>query len=214
MKIKYCISVLIVALLVIPNFTNAQLVKIGAGGGITQILAPDIFTKEVSEGGFGYSTEWNGGIIGKVDLPLIGFTPRAFILYHSLSGSGGQPPELLKVAAEDGNYEISQSIVEFGLGIQYNFIPAPLGFDPYLALDLSFNSFGEETQKYMGEEFKSDGFSRFGGGIGLGTEVTIIPLINLDLYLSYKMFNVTGKEDGEETVSAVTLDAFIIFNFL
>ena len=57
-------------------------------------------------------------------------------------------------------------------------------------------------------------FQRFGGGIGVGTEVTIIPLINLDLYLSYKMFNLTGKEDGEETISAVTLDAFIIFNFL
>ncbi len=66
----------------------------------------------------------------------------------------------------------------------------------------------------MMQEFITDGFNRFGGGIGLGTEVTIIPLINLDFYLSYKMFNLTGKEDGEETISAVTLDAFIIFNFL
>ncbi len=201
-------------LLFLPTFSSAQLIKIGAGGGLTQILAPDVLTKDVSEGGLGYSTEWNAGIIGKVDIPLIGLTPRAFILYHNLSGTGEAPPELFKLMADEGESEYSQSIVEVGLGIQYNFIPAPLGFDPYIALDLSYNSFGEATEKYMGHEIKSDGFSRFGGGVGIGTEVTIIPLINLDLYLSYKMFNLTGKEDGEETISAVTLDAFIIFNFL
>jgi len=79
-------------------------------------------------------------------------------------------------------------------------------------LDLSFNSFGKSKMNDV--EFEGSDVSRFGGGIGFGTEVTIIPLINLDLYLSYKMFNLTGKEDGEETISAVTLDAFIIFNFL
>jgi hypothetical protein len=195
----------------LPTFTFAQLVKIGAGGGLTQVLAPDGFTKEVSDGGLGYSTEWNAGIIGKVDLPLIPFTPRAFILYHSLSGSGTQT-ELFKAVQAEGDLEISQSILEIGAGVQYNFIPAPLGFDPYIALDLSFNSFGKS--KVNDVEIDGSDVSRFGGGIGLGTEVTIIPIINLDLYLSYKMFNLTGKEDGEETVSAVTLDAFIIFNFL
>ena len=214
MKFRSCISMLIAALLIIPNFTNAQLVKIGAGGGITQVLAPDIYTKEVSEGGLGYSTEWNFGVVGKVDLPLIPFTPRAFILYHTFSGNGNEPPELFKVAVDEGEVEFAQSILEVGAGVQFNFIPAPLGFDPYLALDLSFSSFGDATASFFDQEFTADGFSRFGGGIGVGSEVTIIPMINLDLYLSYKMFNLIGKEDGEETVSAVTLDAFIIFNFL
>jgi hypothetical protein len=209
MKKNHVVSFVAVFLLLFPALASAQLIKIGAGGGITQVLAPDYFTKEVSDGGLSYSTEWNGGIIGKVDLPLIPFTPRAFILYHSLTGSGPGGP-----VPSEGDQENTQSIFEFGIGAQYNFIPAPLGFDPYIALDLSYNSFGEATSKYLGQEYKSDSFSRFGGGIGLGTEVTIIPLINLDLYLSYKMFNLTGKEDGEETVSAVTLDAFIIFNFL
>ena len=175
-------------------------------------MAPDALTKEVSDGGLGYSTEWNVGLIGKVDLPMLPITPRAFILYHSLSGSGSTPPELFKVTQAETDLEISQSIFEIGAGIQYNFIPTPLGFDPYLALDLSFNSFGKS--KVNDAEVDGSDVSRFGGGIGLGTEVTIIPLINLDLYLSYKMFNLTGKEDGEETISAVTLDAFIIFNFL
>ncbi|MCU0365249.1 MAG: outer membrane beta-barrel protein [Ignavibacteriaceae bacterium] len=211
MKKNRYILTLIAALLLLPNFTSAQLVKIGAGGGLTQVLAPDALTKEVSEGGTGYSTEWNTGVVGKVDIPMISITPKAFILYHSLSGSGTQT-ELFKAVQAEGDLEISQSILEIGAGVQYNFIPAPLGFDPYIALDLSFNSFGKS--KVNDVEIDGSDVSRFGGGIGLGTEVTIIPIINLDLYLSYKMFNLTGKEDGEETISAVTLDAFIIFNFL
>lgn len=214
MKKNYIILLAIAGLLFIPNLANAQLVKIGAGGGITQILAPEIFTKEVSESGLGYSTEWNFGIIGKVDLPLIPFTPRAFILYHTLSGNGNEPPELFKIAVDEGEAEFTQSILEVGAGVQFNFIPAPLGFDPYLALDLSFSNFGDAKASYFEQEITTDGFSRFGGGIGIGSEVTIIPMINLDLYLSYKMFNLIGKEDGEETVSAITLDAFVIFNFL
>ena len=88
MKKNYVITVILIGLLFLPNFASAQLIKIGAGGGITQILAPDALTKEVSEGGLGYSTEWNAGLIGKVDLPMLPITPRAFIMYHSLSGSG------------------------------------------------------------------------------------------------------------------------------
>jgi len=215
MKKNQLISFVVILLLLVPTFTSAQLIKIGAGGGITQVLAPDKLTKEVSDGGLGYSTEWNGGIIGKVDVPMLPITPRAFILYHSLSGSGYYiPEEIFKIAQAENEIEYSQSILEIGIGAQYNFIPAPLGFDPYISLDISFNSFGEPKSEYLGQEYKTDGFNRFGGGLGVGTEISIIPVVNLDLYLSYKMFNLTGKEDGEDTISAVTLDAFIIFNFL
>lgn len=212
MKNNYAITFILICILSISNFTSAQLVKIGAGGGLTQILAPDALTKEVSDGGLGYSTEWNAGLIGKVDLPMLPITPRASILYHSLSGSGENNPDIFRVVQAENEIEYSQTILEIGVGAQYNFIPSPLGFDPYMALDLSFNSFGKS--KVNETEVDGSDVSRFGGGIGLGTEVTIIPLINLDLYLSYKMFNLTGKEDGEETISVVTLDAFIIFNFL
>ena len=213
MKTNYIILFVIASLLFIPNWTNAQLIKIGAGGGITQILGPESLTNEITTsngwGGAGFSTEWNIGLIGKVDLPLIPITPRGFIIYHSFAASK-EFPEI----EVNPKIETNQTILEIGLGAQYNFIPAPLGFDPYIALDISLNTFGDYTTNVNGEEIKTDGGSRFGGGIGLGTEVTIIPLINLDFYLSYKMLNLTGKEDGEETISAVTLDAFIIFNFL
>lgn len=211
MKKSRIVSFLAVFLLLFPALASAQLIKIGAGGGLTQVLAPEIFTKAISDEGYGFSTEWNAGVIGKVDLPLIPFTPRAFILYHNLAGS-----EEFETTGEEQSsiLEYRQTIFEFGVGAQYNFIPAPLGFDPYLALDISFNSFGDFSKTNDISEEKTDGFNRFGGGIGVGTEISIIPVVNLDLYLSYKMFNLTGKEDGEDTISAVTLDAFIIFNFL
>jgi hypothetical protein len=194
----------------LPTFTFAQLVKIGAGGGITQVLAPDGFTKEVSDGGLGYSTELNFGILGKVDLQMLPITPRAFIIYHLLSGSGELDPNFYS----EPNVDYTQSILEIGAGIQYNFVPLTAGFDPYIAVDLGYTNFGKLSANDSEDIPFNESKSRFGGAIGLGTEVTIIPLINLDLYLSYKMFNLVGKEDGEETVSAVTLDAFIIFNFL
>ena len=211
MRISHSALITFLMLFVFTSISSAQLVKVGVGGGLTQVLAPEIFTKDISDEGYGFSTEWNAGVIGKVDLPLIPFTPRAFILYHNLAGS-----EEFETTGEEQSsiLEYRQTIFEFGVGAQYNFIPAPLGFDPYLALDISFNSFGNFSKTNDISEEKTDGFNRFGGGIGVGTEISIIPVVNLDLYLSYKMFNLTGKEDGEETISAVTLDAFIIFNFL
>ena len=213
MKKNHIVSFVAVFLLLFPALASAQLIKFGAGGGITQILGPESLTNEITTaegwGGAGFSTEWNAGLIGKLDIPMIPITPRGFIIYHSFAASKEFPIEQNRA-----KIETNQTILEIGLGAQYNFIPAPIGFDPYIALDISLNTFGDYTTNVNDEEFISDGFSRFGGGIGLGTEVTIIPLINLDLYLSYKMFNLTGKEDGEETISAVTLDAFIIFNFL
>jgi hypothetical protein len=195
-------------LLFLPTFVSAQLVKIGAGGGLTQVLEPDYYTDDIGEAGFGFSTEWNAGIIVKVDLPLLPITPRGFFFYHSLAETGDLP---------GGSAETSQNIYEIGLGVQYNLISVPVGLDPYLALDLSYNSSSDLEKHYQGIEIGPTiipGITGVGASVGLGTEVIIVPLINLDLCLSYKMFNLTGKEDGEETISAVTLDAFIIFNFL
>lgn len=188
----------------LSSISNAQLFQLGAGGGLTQILAPEYYTNSIEDGGLGFSTEWNAGAIVKIGLPLLPITPRAFFLYHSLSGSGD-------LATTNQNVEYTQSISEIGAGIQYNFVPLPVGFDPYIALDLSFNSFGKLEAN--GTEI-GNSFTRFGGGIGLGTEITIIPILDLDVYASYKMFNLIGKEDGEETVTALTLDVFVLFSFL
>lgn len=184
-------------ILSINTKVQAQLISIGAGGGLTQILSPDYYKNDISDGGLGFSSGYNLGIIAKVGLPVFPLTPRGFILFHTLKGSSDA-------------IENSQSIRSIGLGIQYGFIPIPVGFDPYLSLDATFNNF-EGT---LPTDFKAINGSRVGLQVGIGTEVTIIPLINLDVFAGYNWFNLTSKEDGEETVSAFVLDLFIMFNFL
>jgi len=214
---KFTPLFIVVSLIFIYSTTiNAQLFNIGVGGGLTQVMGPDQLTNDVSDNGLGFSTEYNFGVMAKLGLPLIPLTPRAFILYHQLSGEG-QPPAL-----SVNSVEYSQSILTVGLGVQYQFIPVPAGFDPYLALDLLYNNFGEfitTTSTNTGvSESQIPGFSRFGAGVGLGTAITIIPLIDLDVVLSYQWLNLTGKEEvngvSEETISVITLDAFLMFNFL
>lgn len=184
------------------SIVPAQSLKVGVGGGLTSVQGPDSYTNDISQNGFGFSSEYNFGAIAKIDIPLIPFTPRGIFLYHNLSSN-------------DDITEFSQSISSLGLGLQYSFVPIPAGFDPYLFLDLTLNNFGDLTETINGNETKiGGGFSRFGLQLGIGTEVTIVPFINLDVFAGYGWFNLTGKEDGEDTVTAFTLDLFIIFNFI
>ena len=186
-------------ILSINTKVQAQLVSIGAGGGLTQILSPDYYKNDIPDG-LGFSSGYNLGIIVKVGLPVIPITPRGFILYHTLEGNSNA-------------IENSQSITSVGLGVQYEFIPVPAGFDPYLSLDVTFNNFGD-FEGTLPTDFLAINGSRLGLQLGVGTEITIIPLINLDVFAGYNWFNLTGKEDGEETVSAFVLDLFLMFNFL
>jgi hypothetical protein len=214
MRFRNSAIILVMVLFLIPSFSQAQLFKLGVGGGLTQVTGPDEYTKDVSEDGLGFSTNFNFGLVAKVDIPMVPITPRGYLLYHSLSGSGDTEILAKSMNINAVKVENSQSIFEIGVGAQYNFIPLPAGIDPYIALDISMNSFGDITQKAGGEERTFSGESRFGGGIGLGAEVSIVPMLNIDLLASYKLFNLVGKDDGEDTISAITLDAFIMFNFL
>ena len=203
---KTKVAVLLVSFLILfSSDIFGQLVSIGVGGGLTQVTGPEGTTKAVSEGGLGYSSEYNFGAIGKVDLPLVPITPRAFIIYHKFNGDGTFNGEQI---------ENSQSILSLGVGASYNFIPVPAGVDPYVALDIMFNSFGDFTQKVGGVETKYSGNSRTGLGIGVGAEVSLLPKINVDVSASYRMFNLIGKDSGEETLSAVNLDLFFMFSLL
>jgi len=193
----------------------AQLISIGVGGGLTQVTGSELYSNKVSDGGYGFSSEYNFGAIGKVDLPLVPITPRAFVLYHKLNGKGTYAPDLLGAQViGSSDVEYSQSILSMGVGASYNFIPIPAGVDPYVALDVMFNSFGDFTVKSGGVETKTSGKSRTGIGIGAGAEVTILPKVNVDISASYRMFNLIGKESGEKTLSAINLDLFFMFSLL
>ena len=118
-KITIIIFSVLFILLINPN-VHAQLVKIGAGGGLTNVSGPDYYTNKVEDGGYGFSSEYNYGIIAKVGLPVIPLTPRGFVLFHNLNGIGTTPPNsTLEV-------EYSQTITSVGLGVSmdlYQFLP-------------------------------------------------------------------------------------------
>ncbi len=212
---KITIAMIIIFAVMLSSTTNAQLFSFGVGGGLTNVVGSEVYTNEIVEEGLGYSTEWNAGIIAKLDLPLIPITPRAFLLYHTLNGSENFV-ELLGKGTSINSTEIenSQSILSVGLGVQYGFIPIPVGVDPYLAIDLMYNKFGERKQTAFGVDSTSSGFSRFGLGLGVGAEISLIPVLNLDVLVSYQMMNLVGKEEGESSLSTITLDAFLLFSFL
>jgi len=195
---------------------KAQILSIGVGGGLTKITSPDIYTKDINQEGLGFSSEYNLGVLAKINLPLIPFTPRGYILYHKLSSNGNKPLTLGKrSAAGDGEQvEYSHSILQIGAGLQWEFVPVPAGVNPYLSLDLTYNSFG--NLKPSNDEIKTLPFgnSRIGLAIGAGAEITLLPIINLDITANYGWFNLIGKESGEETISAFTVDAFVMFSFL
>jgi hypothetical protein len=49
---------------------------------------------------------------------------------------------------------------------------------------------------------------------GAGAEVSILPTINLDVFAGYNLFNIIGKDEGEETISAINLDIYLMFSFI
>jgi hypothetical protein len=156
------------------------------------------------------------GLVVKLGLPLIPLTPRAFVLYHSLNGTDNIVEQLGKGTTINSlDVENSQSLLSVGLGVQYGFIPIPAGVDPYLAIDLMYNSFGELEGKTPTQTIVlNKSLSRFGLGLGVGAEISIIPVLNIDLLVSYQMMNLIGKEDGESSLSTLTVDAFLLFSFL
>jgi hypothetical protein len=213
---KITITTAIIFAVMLSFTVNAQSFSIGVGGGLTNVVGSEDFTKKISEGGLGYSTEWNMGVVVKLGLPLVPLTPRAFVLYHSLNASDNIENIVFAkgTSINSDNFEFSQSILSVGLGVQYGFIPIPVGVDPYLAIDLMYNNFGEFKRTRIGIEETFDGFSRFGLGLGVGAEVSIIPMINIDLLVSYQMMNLVGKDDGEIALSTLTVDAFLLFSLL
>ncbi len=213
---KLLFTVIILFSFLISSTAYAQIISIGVGGGLTNVVGSEDFTNDITDEGLGYSTEYNFGVIAKISLPLVPITPRAFILYHNLSGKDDLVTPLGKgssILADE--LSVSQSVLSVGLGIQYGFIPIPAGIDPYLSIDLLYNNFGELEAKSPTETLILDkSLSRFGLGLGVGAEVSIIPVLNIDLMVSYQMMNLVGKDDGESSLSTLTVDAFLLFSLL
>ncbi|MHB1686208.1 MAG: outer membrane beta-barrel protein [Ignavibacteriaceae bacterium] len=185
---------------------NAQLFKIGVGGGLTSFQSPASYTNDltISNGNvdsYGFKSNYHVGVEAKFNLPLIPITPVAFIDYHVIKGSG---------TGDFTGYQTSLTIISIGAEAEFFILPLPF-VHPYLALNVSENNFGKlETQAPNGATLDLPSKSRVGGGAGIGTEITIPP-VNFDLSLKYNVFNLVGKSAREENINAVTLNLMLLF---
>lgn len=206
-KMKKLITTLAVMLALSTGSISlfAQGLDLGLGGGVTQILGPEGLTNSVEENGAGYSTEFNFGLKGKFTLPLLPLKPNVFFLYHIINGSGD---------VTGGTVENSQNIMTIGAGVEYSFLPVPGPVSPYLGLDVFYTGFGEFESKTPAATIKGESSTRYGLGIGAGAEITAAPKVDIDVNVKYNMLNLLGKDDGEETISAINLNVFIFFSVL
>ncbi len=167
---------------------NAQGIKIGIGGGLSSVQSPTAYTDA-----FGFSSEYHIGLKGKLSIPVFPITPIGFVEYHFFRG---QTP---------AGADTKQNILSIGVGGELSLLPGPLS--PYLGLDLEFNNFSDLE---ISGGTNLSGNSRTGLGVGAGVMLTLLP-IDFDVSLKYQMLNLFGKEDGEETIGIINLNAAVFF---
>jgi len=194
-----CIAFLFI--LLISSISNAQLVKFGIGGGLTAINSPDIYTKSIGNGGYGFSSNYHFTALLKLDIPLVPITPGVFIDYHVLRGSG---------STALGNVNTSQNIFTVGAEGQYNIFPLPFA-KPYAEVDLAYNNFGDINYTDFSGTYAMAGNSRFGAALGVGVVISAIPSMDLDVSAKYHFMNLVGKQSGESNINAATLNLILLF---
>jgi len=214
-KIKYLIS----GILLLTTISFAQGLKIGPLVGYNNFTSPDAFTKEISDGGFGFSNNLQFGAKAKVDLILIKAT--AFVAYNSMSNDGE-----VQTLTGTAKSETEGSLLTIGLGAEFGLLPIPGPVKPYLGADLLINSFGDFKSKTTQNNFISENTfsygSRYGLGIGAGVEITAFPKVDLDLNVKYNFNNLIGKEDlqagvikiSEESVNSITIQLTVLFKII
>ncbi|MHB8579659.1 MAG: outer membrane beta-barrel protein [Ignavibacteriaceae bacterium] len=185
---------------------NAQLFKIGVGGGLLSLQSPALYKNDISltngnVDAYGLNNNYHFGVEAKFNLPLFPITPVAFIDYHVFRGSG---------SGDYTGFQTSLNMITIGAEAEYYFLPLPF-LRPYLSVNISENSFGKlEIQAPGGATLDSPSYSRIGGGAGIGAEVTITP-VNFDLYSQYNSYNLVGKNSGEQSVNAVSVNLMLLF---
>ena len=180
----------VISFFILQNIYSQGL-KVGIGGGFSFVQTPSYYT-DVK----GFSSEYHIGLKGKLDIPVIPFTPVGFVEYHFLRGTQNSPG----VSADT-----KQNILTLGVGGEFSMVPGPLS--PYLTVELEFNNFGDlETTGLQ----TISGFSRMGIGLGAGVELSLV-VIDVDVSLRYQMLNLIGKESGEETIGIINLNAAVFF---
>lgn len=192
---------MILLLIIISYPISSQSLRIGAGGGITNITAPDDYTKKLTEGGLGFGSEIHYGLKAKLGLPVLPLNIVGSYLMHSFS-------------SEESGVEVTSGLNTIGIGAELILLPGPI--NPYVGLDLTQTTIQDIELKTDNETLKLKvDESRFGANLGAGLDIKILPTIDIDVSAKYSVFNLVGKDDDdEETLSAITLNATILIRIL
>jgi len=201
MRKSIIFSNLMIMFILFSSLTSAQIVQMGLGGGITQITTPKLFTDKVENTGYGFNGNYHFTILAKFNLPLSPVTPEAFLDYHILRGSG---------TFQDTAVSTSLSILSFGAEGEYYFLPLPY-LKPYVLADLSYNSFSQLQLNIGSDSFVQLSHSNIGGALGLGTVISVLSKIDFDLSVKYNIYNLTGRQSGDEIVRALTINIVMLF---
>lgn len=160
-----------VLFVLITSSSQAQLIKLGIGGGYTALTDSETF-----DNGYHYG----GKVV--VGVPVLPFSIAANIYNNPLS------QELSGITYES-------SFLSVGLGAEFNLLPGPI--KPYLAAELLYTSIGETKVEDISI---GDSDSKTGLGLGAGAYFTLLPIIDLDLSAHYNMNSLFNSGDGMNSV--------------
>jgi len=204
-------ATILLILFVFVGLTNAQSISLSATGGLTLVQGPDALTKDISEGGAGFSSAPHFGLKGRFKLPVIPLAITGQVLYTKFTGEGNATI----TGGTTASVETESSLLLMGVGAEYKIVPGPIS--PYAAIDLFYANSGKFKYKATAlgstNEITVDGENRTGIGFGAGLQIGILPMIDIDVSAKYNINNLIGKEDGEETFSTINLSASLSFGF-
>jgi len=170
----------------------------GIGGGISTIQSPDSYTDD--PGGIGLSAGYNIVIKLKFDIPSFPIIPVGFITYYHFSSD------------ESRQIKSTLSVSSIGAGGEYKIIHGPLS--PYIASDIAYNIGNWEFNMgniETGTPDVSTFNTRIGVAVGIGAELTMLPLVGVDASIKYHLVNWIGQDNNEELVKVLSYNLIVLF---
>jgi len=191
MRFKIILSVLVAVLFTSIAFSQIS-VKVGAGAGY--VIPSGDYGGSIQDfylgTKYGLSSGYNFHLKAKAS--VFTFAVKGEIEYSSFSNKEEWEP--------DKEEEVMQKILSFKVGPEYRFDIPLMPFTPYADAYVSLNSisgsfqFKSRPDGLPSDKIDMESTTRIGLGFGGGAEITIGPMMFLDLGIHYNLVNLLGKE--------------------
>lgn len=208
MKIRLFLS--LVFLVIFSALSYSQIsVKVGAGGGYVMPSGDYGGTIQEFYTGtkYGLSNGYNFHLKAKAS--ILTFAAKAEIDYATFSNKEEWEP-----GKEE---EVSQNILSFRVGPEFRFDIPLSPITPYVDAYVSLNTitgsfqFKSRPDGLPSDKRDMESATRIGVGFGGGAELSIGPMMFLDLGIHYNMVNLLGKEFNA-TTSPNRIDSYLSLN--